>query len=213
MCNTIFLISTIIMVATFIAGGRRSVEYVLSIWKRFRLRMLCEVLVLLFLVLVVGSFLRDVPGLKYGWMDLFHEGGGSSLSTPIVELSKSTRWFFRVFAVIITSALIFVLPFLAVIEEEVFRRGYNDWKRIARQSIIFGFVHFLFVGISLATTVAIIGVGLFLGAVYKHTLEKKLRSVTYDEAEDEAVIVATAYHTMYNTMLFSLLLYAMIKSF
>jgi hypothetical protein len=103
-------------------------------------------------------------------------------------------------------ALAFVLPFLARSEERSFRKGHDEWGSIAKQSVKFGLVHCLF-GVPIAAGIALIISGLFYGFKYKRAFDRNVEVMGYWQAEDEAVMVSTTHHTMYNMIVVGLLLF------
>lgn len=127
------------------------------------------------------------------------------LVAPIMDASDSSSVILRIVPVMFLVGLLIILPFLAKREEEDYRRGHNTYKAIILKSIPFGLVHLL-AGIPLAAGFALIGVGIFYGHKYKTALDKLTPSMPYELAENEAVMVATVYHTLYNSVLVILLI-------
>jgi hypothetical protein len=99
------------------------------------------------------------------------------------------------------SFLLLALPFLTKWKEDFFRRGHREWKSIARQSIKFGLAHCL-AGVPLAASIALIVLGFFLGLKYKRAFDRFMKEgeLSWFEAEGEAVMASTAYHTFYNSV-------------
>lgn len=210
--------------------NRDRMDFVWSVWKRFRPLMFVEVLVALVLTItVVVTLWTYVPLLRWGWLNFFISGGGNIIFAPVAEGSKSSNMLVRMLPPIFFIALLVAFPFLAHYEEEKYRRGYHDWNEIARQSVKFGLAH-LWVGIPLAAGVGLILPGFFFAWKYRSVLNNeigsevrsqiqdikekaqamgikgKIRVEAGPEQENEAVMVSTAYHTLYNSLLVLLLL-------
>lgn len=193
------------IVALKLVSERRNYRFVWAVWRRFRIKMFLECLGILALTIATIVALLQVPGLNYGWINLFFSGeGGHMLIKPIMEVSKSTNILFRLMVPIFLIALAFVLPFLAKYEEQMFRKGHYDWNSIAKQSVKFGLEHCL-VGVPLAAGIALIVLGLFYGLKYKRAFDRNVNTMGYRRAEDEAVMVSTTYHTMYNMIVVAFL--------
>ncbi len=206
--RTILVLLAVTIVAAELIEQRHNYGFVWSVWKRFRIRMLFECLGVLTLMIVVGAALWQIPGLKYGWYNLFSSKGGNILFGPILEGSESTSVLIRLIVPLFFIVLAFVLPFWSQREEKMFRRGYSKWSSIVRQSIKFGFIHCL-VGVPLAFGFLLIIPGLFFGLKYKRAFERNVRNmvaIDYHRAMDEAVMSSTTYHTMYNMILVTIIL-------
>ena len=55
-------------------------------------------------------------------------------------------------------------------------------------------------GVSLAIAIALIFAGLFFGYKYKKAFDKNVVTKDLGEAREEAMLVSTAYHSLYNTV-------------
>lgn len=193
-------------VAVTLISERRNYQFVWSVWRQFRIKMFLECLGVIMLTIMAAIALWQVPGLNYGWINLLFGGeSGNMLVRPIQEGSESANILVRLMVPAFFIALVFVLPFLAQTEERIFRQGCDDWVSIAKQSVKFGLVHCL-VGVPLGAGIALIIPGLFYGLKYKCAFNRNIHVMDYRQAEDEAVMVSTVYHTMYNMILVSLLL-------
>lgn len=217
-------------VAYELYSNRDRMSFVWSVWRKFRFKMFFEVLgVLLLMITTVLVLWEYVPILRWGWLNLFVKGGGNILLAPVSEGSESSSVLVRLLPPLFFAALLIALPFMAYYEEKSFRRGYHEWREIAVQSVKFGLVH-LFVGIPLAVAIALIGVGFFYACKYRAALRNQITASLWEEIqqvkeraremgvkgkirveaasdlEDEAVMVSTVYHTLYNSLLVLLLL-------
>ena len=188
---------------------RGNYGFIWQVWKRFRIGMFLESIVMVFITIFTMITLWDLPILKYGWANLFFSTGGNVLVRPIIEGSETTSMVVRVLVPLFFIVFTICLPFLAHAEERLFRKGYTEWKSILRQSIKFGLIHCT-VGIPLGAGLALAIPGFFFGYKYKRAFEKNLENYeleSWDDVVDEAVMVSTTYHTMYNTIIFSYLIY------
>ncbi len=209
----LFSVGKFMLVVLAVAGvalpliiERRNYQFVWSVWRRFRVKMFFECLVLFVLTLAIAILLWQVPGLNWGWLNLFSSTGGNMLIQPVQEGSKSSNELIRLLVPLFFIALAIVLPFLAKAEEEDFRKGVTEWGEITKKSIKFGLIHCL-VGIPLAAGIAIILPGLFYGLKYKRAFDANVKVMGCRQAQDEAVMISTTYHTMYNTIVVMPLLY------
>ncbi len=203
--KAVLVLLAVASVALPLVSERRNYEFVWSVWRRFRVKMFFEAFGVILLTIAVSVALLEIPGLKYGWISLFFGGSGNMLIKPITEGSHSTHISIRLLVPAFCLALAFILPFLTRSEERSFRKGYNEWIPIIKQSIKFGLVH-CFVGIPLAAGIALIIPGFFLGYKYKRALDRNVETMGLWRAEDEAVMVSTTYHTMYNMIVVGFLL-------
>lgn len=193
-------------VAFILMVKRDNFGFVKQVWMRFRVGMFLQCLLLLILTFVVGALLVIyVPGLKYGWLHLFVSGGGNVFIAPVTDASSSDYAILRLVPIAFCLALLVAIPFLAKLEEDIFRRGYTDWKNIWWQSTKFGLIHCV-VGIPIGFGISLIMSGLFYAYHYKRTFEKNIDLLGYLTAEDEAIMVSTTYHSMYNLIVITILL-------
>lgn len=189
-------------VAVLIYSNKDKCGFLLAIWKRVRPLMVLEVFALIISVIgLVVLLVEFVPFLGWGWASLFFKGGGNILLSPAMEYSGSGHiWATRLIQVFL---LIFLVstPFLCKAEEDMFRKGNYEWSDITRKSIYFGLLH-LTVGVPLAAAIALIGAGFFFGWKYRRAFVKLRRQGIYwENAEDEATLVSTTYHSIYNSVI------------
>ena len=184
---------------------RRNYHFAWRVYKRFRFGLFAQALAVQSAVMAVGVGLTYVPFLEYGWLSLFYDGGGGMLVRPVLEGSVSESEFLRALPLLFFIALLAVLPFLAEAEEEIFRRGYEEWKGILWQSFKFGLMHCL-VGVPLAFGIALTLTGLFCAYHYKRELNRRVRIVKRGQAEDDAVMASTVAHTICNAIAVGFLL-------
>ncbi|MBP7770316.1 MAG: hypothetical protein KA066_00145 [Candidatus Pacebacteria bacterium] len=192
-------------IALVLYSKRKEYGFVAQIWRRYRWGMFIQAIGALLLVFAVAFTIWDVPGLKYGWLHLFYSEGGNVFVRPLQEGSESSYTIVRLLPVLFLGAFLFGIPFLAKFEEDQFRRGFESWPQIMRQSVKFGLIHCL-AGIPLAAGIALIVSGLFYGYHYKRSYDQNVRRLGHEGAQDEAVMVSTAYHSMWNTIIVCVLL-------
>lgn len=118
------------------------------------------------------------------------------------------------YALIITGGiwalLMLLVPFWANFEEKIFRQGANTWKQILIRSTQFGLVHIL-VGIPIFAGFVLILPGFLFACRYKYIHDKNLKQ-TNDEkmAQEAGVEASTADHAIYNAILITFVVAAMI---
>lgn len=192
-------------VALTLISERKNYDFIWSIWRRFNIKMFLNSLLMVALTVFAYFIFSQIPGLDFGWLNIFFKEGGNILLKPIQEGSHSSSIFVRALVPVFFSALIFVLPFFAKAEETIFRKGQNDWKSIVENSFAFGLIHCFF-GIPLAAGIALILPGLYLGFKYKEAFDRNIKTMKQWKAEKEAMLQSTAHHTLYNTIVVGLLL-------
>lgn len=223
------IIFTMANLAIPIYEERRNLGFIFSIWKRFRFGMLLEVLLLIILAIASAYTLVNIPFLKYGWFNLFFGDTGSLLGLPVTEGMSSSNLLLRLVMFFYFLLFILAIPFLARIEENIFRRGCITFKEISWQSVKFGLMH-LVLGIPLAAAIALIGVGFFYAYKYKKAFNQTLKRMGWTQteeggvlapdkivhdyllielgwtkAEEEGVLASTTYHSFMNTILIVIL--------
>ena len=106
--------------------------------------------------------------------------------------------------------LMLLVPFWANFEEKIFRQGANTWKQILIRSTQFGLVHIL-VGIPIFAGFVLILPGFLFACRYKYIHDKKFKE-TNDEkiAEEAGVEASTADHAIYNAILITFVVAAMV---
>src|SRR6185437_7791886 len=159
-----FVLLAMISVLSPLLRERHNYGFVWQVWKRFSVGLCIQVCSVLFIVVSTIIVLWTyVPFLKWSWLNLFYDGIGNAGIKPIMDASKSSNELIRLLPVFFLLALLFVVPFIAKAEEEMFRKGHTEWSGIIWQSVKFGFAHCLLVGVPLAGGVALIISGLYFG--------------------------------------------------
>ncbi|HEY9615805.1 MAG TPA: hypothetical protein V6C64_03120 [Microcoleaceae cyanobacterium] len=97
--------------------------------------------------------------------------------------------------------MILAVPFLAEIEEKIFRQGVHTWKAMVKRSIAFGLAH-LIMGIPLFMGVTLCVPGFLFACRYKYGYHRHLKKFN-DEltAQEAGVRASTADHAVYNAIL------------
>jgi len=197
----VLVVTTVLSVAYALHRASDDYSFAWQVWKRFRVRMFLEVLGVISLTAVAVAILWQVPGLKYGWLNLFYENAGNMMIKPVMDGTESESRLIRLSVPLFLLALTLALPFLAREEEDWFRKGHTHWNSILKQSVKFGLVH-LFVGVPLAGALVIILPGFFYGYKYKRTFDRLMEEGRgLPNAMDEALMVSITNHTLYNTTL------------
>ncbi len=203
----------------FIVGMAReafaNISFVPFIWKRTNPKMFAETFGIL--VLVTGTMfllLAFIPFMRIGWMNFFSPDGGNIILKPFTDLAESSDYLIRCIPVVLLAVLIFLAPFIVKVEEEIFRYGHTEWRAVSRQSVKFGLIH-LILGIPIAAPLALIILGFFLGYKYRKAYRETLPycGEDFNMAHSRAIATSIAYHTIFDCMLFVLLLVGLIVSF
>lgn len=191
---------SVTLVARTVYAERRDLKFVLTVWSRFRLRMFCEVVVLAALTISTMLLLcRAAPVLGYGWMNLLG-GPGNMLFAPTGFADSSNGWT-KVVPVLFLVLLFVAIPFLARIEERIFRAGYLKTRQIVKRSVMFGLVHCV-AGVPIGVGIALILSGFFYAHKYRESYLKEIsRHKNRGRARKEALLVSTTYHACYNTVI------------
>lgn len=205
--KTLLVIFAFANVALVIYSNRNRLGFAWSIWKRVKVGVVLECIIVLVLTITsVLLLMAYVPIMDTGWSNLFLKHSENILFAPMTEALSSSNAYIRILAPTFLIVLIMTIPFMAHMEENLFRKGYHDWKQIIWQSIKFGFIH-LVIGIPLACGVVLSGVGLFFAYKYKKTYEELEGKLSSSAQDEEAVLVSTTYHSVYNGLVISLLLF------
>ena len=132
-------------------------------------------------------------------------------STPEIKRSPIANIDFSlIFTISIWIVLMLLVPFWANFEEKIFRGGANTWKQIIIKSTQFGLVHIL-VGIPIYAGFVLIVPGFLFACRYKYVHDKYLKQ-TKDEkmAQEAGVEASTADHAIYNAILITFVVAAMV---
>lgn len=187
-------------VAMALYDNRKNFDFVWSVWKRFHFFALLQIIGIIFLIFFSYKalvFLSPVFG--YGWLNFFSRTGGNILISPVLTAFNSDIFIVRCVPAFFLFAFLFSLPFMARLEENIFRRGCHTWGKMFRQSIFFGLMHII-IGIPIGVAIALIIPGLFFAYEYRRVYLKLAQTKTQKEARNEAVLTSTTHHTLMNTI-------------
>lgn len=199
--------------ATFIENFYRW-RFILQVWKAFSIKKILECIGALIVVIVAALLFNQVNFLSYGYMHLFSEQGGSIVSIPASGHESGNIWL-HIGSIAFLVLFLIAVPFLAELEEKMFREGRLTWKRMIKRSIVFGLSHCL-MGISIGTGLALCFGGLFFAVKYRNSYKSHFKWEYYTleqpewksrrKAEAAALFESTVYHSLYNSILIIMLL-------
>ncbi|MBW3657550.1 MAG: hypothetical protein KY457_02855 [Actinobacteria bacterium] len=166
----------LVMLARASRAAWRHRRLTLLVWRRIRWRHVLGALGLLAVVgTLVTTLLVHVPGMSVGLGSLVGSSG-NAVFIPLEEAVSRTGpvpgagpdWALLLLSTAFFGGLVALFPWLAFIEEEVFRAGLEDasWPRELGTALVFGLAHLVMlvpVGAALAIAVA----GFVYGRVYR----------------------------------------------
>jgi hypothetical protein len=182
-----------------------------AVWRRIRVRHVAGSLALLAVVLgiAVGLMtLAPVTGLGLGSLIGMTSNAvfapveeaaarSSQVTGPAAETVASAV---NVVSLLFLGGLLVLFPWLAFVEESVFREGLEAVGTLRRlwSALRFGLLHLVML-VPLAAALAIAVAGLWYGHIY-------LRAYAATEQRDEAVLASTVWHTTFNSTIVVLLI-------
>jgi hypothetical protein len=149
--------------------------------------------------------------MRYGWTDFVFGYSTNVAFQPVVTIDQVSRtqsqsgfpfaYVGALLAILFWLVMILALPFLAEIEERVFRQGIHTWKAISRSSLVFGLIH-LIMGIPLFMGFVLFVPGFLFACRYKYAYHRHLKQFDQELAAQEVGVQAsTADHAVYNALL------------
>ena len=147
-----------------------------TVWSRIRPWHLAGTAALLFVVVAAASaMIETVPGLSMGLGSLVGTTS-NAVFTPLEEAMARTGpptagtidWALLLLSTAFLLPLAALLPWLAFVEEEVFRAGLEDasvWREL-RSALVFGLAHLVML-VPLGAALAVGGAGYAYGRVYR----------------------------------------------
>lgn len=176
-----------------------SVNLVSKIYSQLTYSHIFYAFLLLILVLSLFSLLSyTFPFLKYGWMHLFMSQGGSLIgTTAAVERGLSGNPVHFIQTILFFLLLLYAMPHIVTVEEEIFRKGILDIPTILLNSTKFGLAHCL-VGLPLSVGIALIPLGIFFGLCYRRSYYKAINNHSPTESESIALNSSILLHCSYN---------------
>jgi hypothetical protein len=196
----------------------RNRRLAVTVWRRIRPRHVAGSLVLLTAVLATAvALLELVPVTSFGLGTLIGLTG-NAVFAPIEEatargsaanggagIGQALTWGTVAFLV----GLLTLFPWLAYVEERVFREGLERADRPHRlwAALRFGLAHLIML-VPVAAALAIGIAGLWYGRVYVRAFQRAARdeTITPDQARSRAVLESTVWHTTFNSLLVVLLI-------
>jgi hypothetical protein len=178
-------------------------EVNIAIWKSFTWKMFLENSTVLLTVYCMSRILQTVPGLNWGWTNLFGSQGGNLIVVPLLHGNSSI--FLTIGKTLFFIGLICAQPSLTLTEEIFFRYGVTTQRTIIFKSVVFGISHCI-MGISLGAAICLVGIGYFFATRYRNKLFAALDAGEEpDSANLKTLVQSTGYHTMFNTMALTIL--------
>lgn len=204
-----------------------------AVWRALTWRHLLGAVGMLALVVVTAGVLLDlVPGTRLGFGQLLGTAG-NAVFAPLEEgLARAgpapatgTDWWLVGGASLFLGGLLLVLPWLAFVEEELFRAGLEraSWPRVVLASVTFGLAHLvMLVPLAAALAIGVAGFGYALAYRRAHRQLRPTPSValrTYRpprraqralagqagpglrEAQAAGVFHAAVWHTAVNSLI------------
>jgi hypothetical protein len=158
--------------------------------------------------------------MRYGWTNFVFGYSTNIAFQPVATIDQVNQAQSRsgfpldigaILAIGFWLLMILALPFLAEIEERVFRQGIHTWKGISRSSLLFGLIH-LIMGIPLFMGFVLFVPGFLFACRYKYAYHQHLKQFATEErvAQEVGVQASTADHAVYNALLVTVLTAALL---
>ncbi len=197
----------------------------IAIWRRIRPRHVLGSLVLMVVVVGVAvGLMTFVPVTSFGLGTLVGLTG-NAVFAPVEEAAARTGAATGAAPPGVTSAvtaatvafmglLLALFPWLAYVEEQVFRQGLEGATpvRQAWAALRFGLAHLIML-VPLAAALAIAVAGLWYGRVYVRAFRRAVVSddlALLSQAREQAVLESTVWHTTFNSVLVALMMVAVV---
>lgn len=168
-------------------------------WNPWRFFELFALQIMVITVAVLLLFF--VPVLRLGWWMVIFTIPVNVAMLPVSVGMTSTIFLVQLSGLLFILILVLLLPRWAQLEERQYRYGYDSWGMISIQSLKFGLVHCLYMGVPLGVGLALSLGGLYFGYKYKRALERNLVTKRYRTARHLAMLESAKYHAWYNIML------------
>lgn len=172
-----FLVAVVMLVLLVRAGAGalRHRALAVAVWRGIRIRHVAGALGLLVVVVTVAALLLEIPFLRYGLGSALGFSG-NAVFAPLEEAAVRSgagagggaEWALVAGATLFLGFLAALLPWLAFVEEEVFRAGLEDAppRRELLTALRFGLVHLVML-VPVAAALAIGVAGLVYGRLYR----------------------------------------------
>ena len=204
----------------------RNRDLAVAVWRRIRPRHLVGSAVLVAAVLAVAiALMRLIPITQYGLGSLIGLTG-NAVFAPVEEAAvrgaavadEASTWVPQLITagtVAFMAALLTLFPWLAYVEEQVFREGLETASPLRRAwtALRFGLTHLVML-VPLGAALAISVAGLWYGHVYVRAYASAARDAGDEEhpaaARDEALLASTVWHTTANSIIITLAIVAIL---
>lgn len=190
-----------------------------SVWRRIRVRHVAGSLVLMGAVLASAvGLMQLVPATAYGLGTVIGLTG-NAVFAPVEEAAVRSRAAggdpaqveaaISYGTVAFMAGMLVLFPWLAYVEEQVFREGLETARapRQAWAALRFGLAHLVML-VPLAAALAIGVAGLWYGRVYVSAYRREAidETLAASELRRRAVLESTVWHTSFNSLLVVLLI-------
>jgi len=205
----------IVLLARVVPVAWANRRLAIDVWRRIRLRHIAGSLVLIVIVLTVAVALMEfLPLTGYGLGSLIGLTG-NAVFAPVEEAaarggaaagapSDTVNTLVTLGSVAFLAGLLVMFPWLAYVEERVFREGLElaSPRRHAWTALRFGLVHLVML-VPLAAALAIAVAGLWYGQVYLRAYRREAAHdpLRADRARAAAVLESTVWHVSFNSTL------------
>jgi hypothetical protein len=195
-------------------------DMAVTVWRRIRARHVAGSLLLLVVVFSTAvALMTFIPVTSLGLGSVLGLTG-NAVFAPVEEAAvrsgaatgaapASVDLAVRYGTVAFMVALLVMFPWLAYVEEEIFRRGLEtaSWARRGWAALRFGLVHMVML-VPLGAALAIGVAGLWYGRVYVRAFQRAAGDglLAPEQARSRAVLESTVWHTSFNSLLVVLLI-------
>jgi hypothetical protein len=157
-------------------------------------------LVVLILVTVIFSHGLNLPEfMTWSWFSLFSGNSDDVGNVMTKPLTSGSIPLILLFWIILSLSL----PYLAKMEEQIFRSNILTLKGRIIYSIYFGFAHMI-MGVNITVSLALSLVGFIYSMFYVNAYSKEFK-LNPNKADYVATLVSSSIHTKYNFILVTLL--------
>lgn len=157
-------------------------------------------LVIVILTAVIFSQNLNLPVfMTWSWFSLFSGDSNDVGNVMTMPLTSGSIPVILLFWVILSLSL----PYLAKMEEEIFRSNILTMKKRIIYSLYFGFAHMV-MGVNITVSLVLSLVGFIYSIFYVNAYNKEFK-VNPNGADNVATLVSSSIHTKYNFILVTLL--------
>lgn len=157
-------------------------------------------LVIFILVTILFCYNIPLPSfMTWSWFSIF-SGDSKDVGNVITKPFSSDS---IIIIVVFWTILTLALPYLAKMEEEVFRSNILTLKKRILYSLYFGFAHMI-MGVNISVSLILSIVGFIYSIFYTNAYNKEIKT-NPQSANEMAILVSSSIHTKYNFILITLL--------